>query len=96
MRVKRKGELEHFVGRRYGDFPRLAKRLRTELPGRVLPPVPKKNKSSSTTSNIIGSITGANDSDASSVSSISTQMTAFQAGNGSSDGSSKLLSLKGL
>ncbi|CAK7198302.1 hypothetical protein SEUCBS139899_000962 [Sporothrix eucalyptigena] len=71
VRVKRKGELEHFVGRRYGDFGRLYKALRTELPGRVLPPLPRKNKTS-TTSNIISGIVGSNDSDDSSISSAST------------------------
>lgn len=72
LRVKRKGELEFFVGRRYGDFSRLHKRLRTELPGKILPPMPKKNKQSSTTSNLLSVVTGGNDSDASSVSSVST------------------------
>lgn len=48
LRVKRKGELEYFVGRRYGDFARLHKKLRLELPGKVLPPLPKKNKTNST------------------------------------------------
>ncbi|KAH7328746.1 hypothetical protein B0I35DRAFT_448292 [Stachybotrys elegans] len=75
LRVKRRGELEHFVGRRYGDFARLQKRLRTELPGRVLPDLPKKNKSDSTTTGFFSAITGGgNDSDASSVSSVSTRM----------------------
>ena len=50
MRVQRKGEIEHFVKRRYGDFARLQKRLRTELPGRVLPPLPKKNKTDTSAS----------------------------------------------
>jgi hypothetical protein len=72
LRVKRKGELEFFVGRRYGDFSRLHKRLRTELPGKILPPMPKKNKQSSTSSNLLSAVTGGNDSDASSVSSVST------------------------
>ncbi|KAF8856790.1 hypothetical protein BDZ45DRAFT_705538 [Acephala macrosclerotiorum] len=75
LRVKRKNELEFFVGRRYGDFARLHKRLRQELPGKVLPPMPKKNKQSSTTSNLLNGITGGADSDASSVSSVSTMGT---------------------
>lgn len=76
LRVKRKNELEFFVGRRYGDFARLHKRLRQELPGKVLPPMPKKNKQSSTASNLISGITGGGaDSDASSVSSVSTMGT---------------------
>lgn len=72
MRVKRKGELEFFVGRRYGDFSRLHKRLRTELPGKVLPPLPKKNKGSSTASGLAIGFMGDNDDDASSLSSVST------------------------
>lgn len=70
--MKRKGELEFFVGRRYGDFSRLHKRLRTELPGKVLPPMPRKNKQSSTASNLLSAVRGGDDSDASSVSSVST------------------------
>ncbi|GAP83477.1 putative PX domain-containing protein [Rosellinia necatrix] len=73
LRVKRKGEIEHFIGRRYGDFARLHRKLRTELPGKVLPPLPKKNKSTTTTSGLFSRATdGANDSDASSISSSST------------------------
>lgn len=73
MRVKRKNELEFFIGRRYGDFTRLHKRLRTELPGKVLPPLPKKNKQSSTASNLLSGLTGrGDDDDASSISSVST------------------------
>jgi hypothetical protein len=73
LRVKRKGELEYFVGRRYGDFARLHKQLRTELPGKVLPPMPKKNKTNTTATGLLGRITGDdNESDVSSVSSKST------------------------
>jgi PX domain len=36
------------VGRRYGQFVRLHKQLRTELPGKILPSLPRKNKSSTT------------------------------------------------
>lgn len=60
-----------YVGRRYGDFVRLHKRLRTELPGKVLPYLPRKNKSS-TTSNLLN-VGG--DDDASSISSVSTTAT---------------------
>lgn len=60
-----------YVGRRFGDFVRLHKRLRTELPGKVLPPLPRKNRSS-TTSNLLGL---GGDDDASSVSSVSTTAT---------------------
>ncbi|KAH6670476.1 hypothetical protein B0J14DRAFT_97554 [Halenospora varia] len=73
LRVKRKGELEFFIGRRYGDFHRLYKRLRTELPGKVLPPMPRKNKQSSTASNLLSAVKGGgDDDDNSSVSSVST------------------------
>ncbi|KAM0280740.1 hypothetical protein ACHAQH_003910 [Verticillium albo-atrum] len=84
LRIKRKGELEFFVGRRYGDFNRLYKRLRIELPGKVLPTLPKKNKSDTTTSSIFSSVTGGNkDDDASSFSSVSTQMTNLKLGDAS-------------
>lgn len=59
------------MGRRYGDFVRLHKRLRTELPGKALPYLPRKNKSS-TTSHLLG-VGG--DDDASSISSVSTTAT---------------------
>ncbi|KAK8048915.1 hypothetical protein PG994_010645 [Apiospora phragmitis] len=56
LRVKRKSELEHFIGRRYGATP-----------------VPKKNKSDTAASTILGRMTdGGADSDASSLSSVST------------------------
>ncbi|CAK7274490.1 hypothetical protein SEPCBS119000_006199 [Sporothrix epigloea] len=74
VQVKRKGELDQFVARRYGDFGRLFKALRMELPGRVLPPLPRKNKTS-TTSSIISGIMGSNDSDVDSISSASTTTT---------------------
>lgn len=74
LRIKRMGELEHFVGRRYGDFVRLHKRLRTELPGRVIPSVPRKNKSSTTSKKLTGR-GGDSDSDVSSISSTSTRLT---------------------
>lgn len=89
--MKRKGELEYFVGRRYGDFARLHKKLRVELPGKVLPPLPKKNKTSSTASNLMSGITGGgDDSEDDSVSSAS-----MRQANGSADGSSKHLSVLG-
>lgn len=75
LRIKQKGELEYFIGRRYGDFAKLHRRLKTELPGRILPPLPKKNKSSTITSKLWTSWSNADDSDASSVSSASTRMT---------------------
>ncbi len=96
LRVKRKGELEYFVGRRYGDFSRLYKALRIELPGKVLPPIPKKNKSNSTTSNFLGGIIGGGDSEVSSVSSVSTQLTPPLLVNGTSVSESlKTLTVRG-
>ncbi len=64
-----------YVGRRYGEFSKLHKRLRTELPGKVLAPLPRKNKTH-TTSTLLG-VGG--DDDASSVSSVSTQNTQVMA-----------------
>ncbi|KAK4042571.1 succinate flavoprotein subunit [Parachaetomium inaequale] len=96
LRVRRKNAPEHYVGRRYGDFARLHKRLRTELPGNVLPPLPQKNKSHSTAPSIVGSHSG-NNSDASSVSSVSTQMPNSPTPNGSGhhgDAVQRLLSVK--
>lgn len=61
------------MGRRYGEFAKLHKRLRTEIPGKVLAPLPKKNRSS-TTSNLL---TVGGDDDASSQSSVSTVNTAL-------------------
>ncbi|OTA82810.1 hypothetical protein M434DRAFT_84436 [Hypoxylon sp. CO27-5] len=73
LRVKRKGEPEFYVGRRYGDFARLHKQLRTELPGKVLPPLPKKNKSDTSAAGLLSRMTdGADESDLSSISSVST------------------------
>ena len=69
--MKQAGKPDVFVGRRYGEFVKLHKRLRTELPGKILAPLPRKNKSS-TTSSYLGF---GGDDDASSVSSVSTQNT---------------------
>ncbi|KAK3694832.1 succinate flavoprotein subunit [Podospora appendiculata] len=95
LRVKRKGGIEHFVGRRYGDFARLHKRLRTELPGKILPPLPKKNKSNTTTS-VLGGFGGGNDSEVSSISSVSTQQVPALAANngGQGEAGQKMLSVK--
>ncbi|KAL3453620.1 hypothetical protein BJX65DRAFT_292635 [Aspergillus insuetus] len=68
IRVRRNGQKDIFVARRFGDFARLLKRLRTEIPGKPLPPLPRKNKSSST-STIWG---GTVEDDESSISSTST------------------------
>lgn len=68
IRVRRNGKEDIHVGRRYGDFVKMHRRLRTEFPGKHLPPLPRKNKSS-TSSSWFGSA----DDDASSLSSVSTQ-----------------------
>lgn len=73
MRVKQPGKPDIYVGRRYGEFAKLHKRLRAELPGKVLAPLPRKNRSS-TTSNLL---TVGGDDDASSQSSVSTVNTAM-------------------
>ncbi|KAH8676293.1 PX domain-containing protein [Xylariales sp. PMI_506] len=70
LRVKRKGQMEHFIGRRYGDFSRLHKQLRLEIPGKVLPPMPKKNKTDTSATGLLGRVV--DNSDASSTSSAST------------------------
>jgi hypothetical protein len=44
LRVKERGQSERFVARRYGAFVKMRKQLRVELPGKVLPPLPRKNK----------------------------------------------------
>ncbi|RTE79776.1 hypothetical protein BHE90_005710 [Fusarium euwallaceae] len=88
LRVKKKGELEYYVGRRYSDFAKLHRRLRNELPGRVLPDMPKKNKSDTTTA-ITSVFSNGNDSDASSISSVSTRVTGLAP---TPNGSSSMLS----
>ncbi|KAL9046842.1 MAG: hypothetical protein Q9214_000432 [Letrouitia sp. 1 TL-2023] len=80
LRARHEGKPDFFVGRRYGDFVKLHRRLRTELPGKVLPPLPRKNRSS-TTSTFLG-VSG--DDDASSVSSVSTQNTSLTPDDGGS------------
>ncbi len=42
--MKRTGAPEIYVGRRYSDFAKMHKQLRMELAGKVLPPLPRKNK----------------------------------------------------
>ena len=99
LRVRQKNGPEHHIGRRYGDFAKLHKRLRTELPGKILPPLPQKNKSNSTASNLFGSHSG-NNSETSSISSVSTQMPPNSPPpNGSgfqSDSIGRLLSVRGV
>lgn len=67
--MKKDGEDGYYIGRRYGDFARLHKRLRRELAGKVLPPLPRKNKSHTRATLSFG---GGDSDDASSVSSVST------------------------
>ncbi|KAM0714861.1 hypothetical protein Q7P37_009325 [Cladosporium fusiforme] len=66
LRVKQKDKPEIHIARRFGDFAKMHKQLRQELPGKVLPPLPRKNKSSSM-------FTSADDDDESSISSLSTR-----------------------
>ena len=68
IRVREKGKEEHYVGRRYGDFVKMHKQLRLEVPGKVLPPLPRKNKTR--TAHVMGV---KDDSDSESISSMSTQ-----------------------
>ncbi|KAF2756653.1 hypothetical protein EJ05DRAFT_71620 [Pseudovirgaria hyperparasitica] len=47
IRVKRSGGDEIYIGRKFADFVALHKRIRLEIPGKVLPPLPRKNKKNS-------------------------------------------------
>ncbi|KAF2204196.1 hypothetical protein GQ43DRAFT_365136 [Delitschia confertaspora ATCC 74209] len=67
IRVKQTDKSELYVGRRYSDFVNLHKRIRLELPGKVLPPLPRKNQKDS----LLHSSAADNDDD--SLSSVSTQ-----------------------
>ncbi|KAL9590878.1 MAG: hypothetical protein Q9203_000335 [Teloschistes exilis] len=73
LRVRQPGKSDRYVGRRYGQFAKLHKRLRTELPGKILAPLPRKNKTATTST----FFSGGDDDDASSVSSVSTHQTGF-------------------
>ncbi|KAL5001209.1 hypothetical protein BDV10DRAFT_192412 [Aspergillus recurvatus] len=70
IRVRRNGQPDIYVARRFGEFVKLQKRLHTEIPGRALPPLPRKNKSSTTSTLWGGSSV---EDDESSLSSVSTQ-----------------------
>ncbi|KAK2741752.1 hypothetical protein FQN57_005496 [Myotisia sp. PD_48] len=72
IRVRPKGQPDIYIGRRFGDFVKLHKRLRTECPGKLLPPLPRKNKNS-----IASTFHSSTDDDASSVSSESTEDPGF-------------------
>lgn len=69
IRVKQAGKPEIYVGRRYSDFVHMHKRIRLELPGKALAPLPRKNKNNSL-------LRSEPDDDAESMSSGSTQDTA--------------------
>lgn len=77
MRVKQPDKPEYYIGKRFGEFAAMHKQLKTEMPGKVLPPLPRKNKSTT-----LASMT--NDDDTSSVSSVSTVDTVNSDRNGSS------------
>ncbi|KAF2467574.1 uncharacterized protein BDR25DRAFT_267094 [Lindgomyces ingoldianus] len=68
IRVKQSEKEDFYVGRRYADFVHLHKRIRLELPGKVLPPLPRKNKKDS----LLQPLPTADDDDIS-ISSVSTQ-----------------------
>lgn len=68
LRVKTKDKPEHFIGRRYGEFAKMRQQLQQEMPGKILPQLPRKNKTA--TGALLG---GGADSDDDSVSSASTQ-----------------------
>ncbi|KAI9740392.1 MAG: hypothetical protein M1834_004972 [Cirrosporium novae-zelandiae] len=70
--VRRNDRPEYFIGKRYGQFARMHRSLRTELPGRILPPLPRKNKTS-TRSSLLG--LGDGDEDDIDISSVDTQST---------------------
>jgi Domain of unknown function in PX-proteins (DUF3818)/PX domain len=80
IRVHTPGKSDMYVGRRYGEFAKMHKKLRTELPGKVLPPLPRKLKPSSSAFLTVG---GGDDDDVSSISSVSTQDAMVPDGSGS-------------
>ncbi|QIW97072.1 hypothetical protein AMS68_002590 [Peltaster fructicola] len=65
LRVKPRDKAEYYIGRRFGDFARMHKAVRMEFPGKVFPPLPRKNKTHSLYSN--------DDDDTDSISSQSTR-----------------------
>ncbi|KAJ4372432.1 hypothetical protein N0V83_004206 [Neocucurbitaria cava] len=67
IRVKQGSDKDFYIGRRYQDFVQLHKRIRLELPGKVLPPLPRKNKKDGLLQSSV------DDDDVSSISSVSTQ-----------------------
>ncbi|KAH7399550.1 hypothetical protein BKA66DRAFT_508437 [Pyrenochaeta sp. MPI-SDFR-AT-0127] len=67
IRVKQGEDKDFYVGRRYADFVQLHKRIRLELPGKVLTPLPRKNNKDGLLQSSV------DDDDVSSISSGSTQ-----------------------
>ncbi|OAL55996.1 hypothetical protein IQ07DRAFT_557906 [Pyrenochaeta sp. DS3sAY3a] len=67
IRVKQGDGKDCYIGRRYADFVSLHKRIRLELPGKVLAPLPRKNKKDGILQSSV------DDDDVSSISSGSTQ-----------------------
>ncbi|KAL6159729.1 hypothetical protein ACJQWK_06137 [Exserohilum turcicum] len=67
IRVKQGDGQDIYIGRRYADFVQLHKRIRLELPGKVLAPLPRKNAKDGVLKS------SADDDDVSSISSESTQ-----------------------
>ncbi|KFY41538.1 hypothetical protein V495_04894 [Pseudogymnoascus sp. VKM F-4514 (FW-929)] len=94
LRVRKKGEMPYFTGRRYGDFLKLHKSLRTEFPGKILPEPPKKNKQNHTATNLFSSSKG-DDSDSSSISSVSTKGTSVTDAAATTTASMRMLAVKG-
>lgn len=83
LRVQRHDQPEIYVGRKWSDFVDLHKRIRLELPGKVLPPLPRRNKKNSYLS------AGADDDeDSDSLSSVSTQDVQNYGGDSASDNGS--------
>lgn len=80
LRVKIPDQPEYYIGKRFGQFAAMHKRLRTEMPGKILPPLPRKNKSST----MAAFVAGGDEDDASSASSVSTMDTSITDGNSSS------------
>nr|POF12700.1 px domain-containing protein [Quercus suber] len=68
LRVKYRSKPDVYVARRFGDFVEMHRKLRLELPGKVLPSLPRKNKS-----HALYNGTKNSDDDSASVSSISTK-----------------------
>ena len=86
--------MPYFTGRRYGDFLKLHRNLRTEFPGKILPAPPKKNKQSSTASNLFSSSKG-DDSDTSSISSVSTKAISVADVSATTTASMRMLAVEG-